>query len=773
MSPKYIGEPVLRREDDRMIRGLGTYVDDIRPAGLHHMAILRSPLAHARVVSVDTSRALGLAGVRGVFTGADTRGLGPVPRATVLPPDATLPRHPVLAENVVRFVGEPIAAVVASSPAVARDALELIDVSYDELPVISDPHEALHNRPGLVHSDLGTNVAFTWRLGGGPMPESEAWSSANRTFALRIEHQRLVPSAIEPRGVVAVFDPGRRHLTLWTSTQIPHFVRTFVALMLDHPESGLRVVAPDVGGGFGSKLNVYREEALACFAAMRLGVPVKWIERRTENFQATAHGRGHTGEIEVSATPEGKILGLRYRILADLGAYHQLLTPAIPAITGLMMSGPYDIGRVDLEVTGVYTNRMSTDAYRGAGRPEATYVLERTMDHVAAELGLHPAAVRRVNFIASFPHTTATGLVYDSGDYGAALDRAIDEIGLPALEREREKARARGRLFGIGLSSYVEICALGPSKGMPTGGFGWESALVRVAPTGSVTVFTGTCPHGQGQETAFAQIAAERLGIDIDAVTVLKGDTATLPYGVGTFGSRALVVGGTAVLKAADRVAAKVRTIAAHRLGVAPDVLSAADGVLSAGDRRLTFAEVAFMAWAGSDLPPGMEPGLEALEFHEPGNFTFPFGAHICAAEVDPETGRVTIVRYVAVDDCGRVVNPMLVEGQIHGGIAQGIGQALIETAVYDENGQLLTSEFTDYALPRAHDLPRFECARTETPAPGNPLGAKGVGEAGTIGATPAVVNAVIDALRPLGVKHLQMPLRPERVWRAIRGDSR
>jgi len=769
----YIGKPVRRKEDRRMIQGLATYVDDIELSDLCHVAILRSPHAHARITSIDRSAALAHAGVIDVVSGEDTKHIGTVPVASAVPPDKRTPRTPVLAEHKVRFVGEPVAAVVATTKEAARDALELVAVDYDVLPAASSPEAALRPGAPILHEGVDTNLAFEWKLEGGELTWKEASERAERVLEQRMENQRLAPIPMEPRGVIARFDPGRGEITLWTSTQIPHLVRTFVAIQLGIPETKLRVIAPDVGGGFGSKLNVYREEGLLCFLAQRTRKPVKWIERRTENFQATIHGRGQVGNVKVAFTAEGKILGIHYDVLADLGAYHQLLTPAMPAITGLMLSGSYAIPHITIRVKGVFTNRMSTDAYRGAGRPEATFIVERIADMVAAELEMDPVELRRANFPRAFPYKTATGLTYDSGDYVKALDKALQVSDYRGLRRAQEEARDKGRLFGIGLSSYVEICALGPSGAMPTGGFGWESATVKVHPTGSVTVMSGASPHGQGQETSFAQIAADMLGLDIEDVQVKHGDTGTMQYGVGTFGSRATAVGGTALYQALEQVIAKAKRLAAHLLGAPVAGVRFENGKFSANGRVLTFGEVAFAAHGAAKLPPGDTPGLEATSFFEPSNFTFPFGSHVCVVEVDAETGEVEILRYFAVDDCGKVINPLLVDGQVHGGIAQGLGQALFERVVYDDEGQLLTGTLMDYALPKAHQLPRFTTERTETPSPVNPLGVKGVGEAGTIGSTPALVNAVVDALAPLGVKHVDMPLTPERVWNAIEEAKR
>ena len=769
MSPRYVGQPVRRKEDRRMVQGLATYVDDVDLPDLHHVALLRSPFAHARIRGIDARAAKEHPDVLDVVTGTDTEHIGTVPRASAIPEDVHSPKTPVLAEGKARFVGEPVAAVVAKTREAAVDALELVEVDYEPLPAASDPVAALEEGAPLVHSDLDSNLAFDWTLEGGEVTWSEVTSRADRVIEQRMENRRLAPIAIEPRGVVAEYDPGTERYVLRSSTQIPHFVRTFVAIQLGIPETKLRVIAPDVGGGFGSKLNVYREEALCCYLAMRTGVPVKWIEGRRDNMAATIHGRGQVGDVKIAVSAEGRILGIHYDVVADLGAYHQLLTPAMPAITGLMLSGAYAIPHITIHVRGAFTNRMSTDAYRGAGRPEATFVVERVADLVAQALDMDPIELRRRNFPGEFPYTTATGLTYDSGDYVKALDRAVEVIDYENLRREQERARSAGRLVGIGTSTYVEICALGPSSAMPSGGFGWESATVRVHPTGAATVLTGVSPHGQGQETSFAQIAAERLGIDIDQVEVQHGDTAAQPYGIGTFGSRGIAVGGTALCKALDQIVGKATLIAATLMGVEPDALRFEDGVFHGPEgKTLAWGEVAFAAHTAVQLPEGVEPGLSASAFYEPKNFTFPFGTHVCLVEVDSELGTIDIQRYLAVDDCGKVINPLLVEGQIHGGVAQGLGQALQEEVVYDAEGQLVTGTLMDYAVPKAHQLPRIETDRTETPSPVNPLGAKGVGEAGTIGSTPALVNAVVDALKPLGVRHLDMPLTPERVWRAI-----
>ena len=770
---KLVGARVKRREDPRLIRGLSHYVDDIKLPDTLHVAILRSPYAHARIRRVETGAALKHPGVVAVVTGKEVRErVGTVPVASQNP-SLRVPEHHVLAVEKVCFVGEGVAAVAATDRYTAEDALELVEVEYESLPVVSDPETALQPATPVIHSAWPDNVAFRWELKQGNL--ARAWKEAHKIVTQRLVHQRLAPVALETRGVLARYLPGEEELTVWSSTQIPHILKTQLALMLRVPENRVRVIAPEVGGGFGSKLNVYAEEALIAYLAMKLGRPVKWIEGRRENLRATIHGRGQVGEAEMAVKKDGTILGLSYRVIADIGAYHQLLTPGIPPLTGLMLSGCYRIPAISIEVTGVFTNKMSTDAYRGAGRPEATYVVERMVDRAARELALDPVKIRQKNFPKpkEFPFKSATGLVYDSGNYQAALNKALKLVGYEKLRRQQRKLRKEGRYLGIGLSTYVEVCAMGPSAAMPAGG--WESGTVRMEPTGKVTVLTGVSPHGQGQETSFAQIVADELGVELDDIAVIHGDTAVVQSGIGTFGSRATAVGGTAVLQAAQRVKEKAREIAAHLLEADPDDLVFSNGrfqVKGVPKKGVTIQQIALEAHLAKNLPKKMEPGLAATAYFEPSNFTFPFGTHICIVEVEPENGQIHLKRYVAVDDCGRVINPLLVEGQIHGGIAQGLGQALFEEVVYDENGQLLTSSLMDYALPRAEDLPRLELARTETPTPVNPLGAKGVGEAGTIGSTPAVVNAVVDALAPFGVTHIDMPLKPEKIWRLCRSGE-
>jgi carbon-monoxide dehydrogenase large subunit len=772
-SQGYIGRAMKRVEDPRLIKGIATYVDDLKIPGMLHAEFVRSPHANAKIKSIKTDAAKKLPGVVGIFTGADVNDkVGIIPCASPLPGGKS-PEHTVLAGARAYFVGHPVVVVVAETRTIARDALDLVDVDYEPLPAVIDPEKALEKDSPLTHPELGTNVAFTWSLPGGDV--DGAFKEADRVLKLRIVHPRVTPMAIEPRGCAASWHAGESSLTLWTSTQIPHLVRTLLPGLIRIPENKLRVVAPEVGGGFGSKLNLYAEEAVVSHLAMRLDRPVKWIEGRRENAAATIHGRDQITDNEIAIQKDGTVLAIRSKIIADVGSYCQLLTPAIPTLTGLMLCGCYKLKAVRVDVTGVHTNKMSTDAYRGAGRPEAAYMIERIMDLVASELGLDPVEVRLKNMPESteFPFKTATGLLYDSGNYQAALEKAQELAEWPKLLKERDAARKAGRLFGIGVSTYVEICALGPSKIMAAGG--WEWGCVRIEISGKVTVITGVTPHGQGQETSFAQIAADWLGVPIEDIVVLRGDTATAHFGRDTYGSRATALGGTAIVMSIEKIIEKAKTLAAALLNSTPKDIEFKDGkffVNGDAQNALGWGQLASEAYIAKNLPPGLEPGLEASSFFEPPNCTFPFGTHIVAAEVDRETGQVNILKYIAVDDCGKQVNPLLVEGQVQGGIAQSLGAALMENTVYDENGQLLTGEFMDYAIPRAKDIPDFIIGSTETPSPSNPLGVKGVGEAGTIAATPAIANAVIDALSPLGIRHLDLPFTPERVWRAIQGKG-
>jgi aerobic carbon-monoxide dehydrogenase large subunit len=768
-TEKLVGKRIKRREDPRLITGTATYVDDIQMPGMHHACIVRSPYAAARIRGINIKPALETPGVAAVFTGADTKDVGPVPCGASLP-GLRVPHHHVLAMDRVYFVGHPVAVVVATDKYIARDAADRVEVDWEPLPAVADPEKAIAPGAPPVHPEWPDNVAFTFEQKGGDI--DKAFAEAEVIVKERIVSQRLIPSAMETRGVVADWKSGDKALTLYTSTQIPHLLRTLLSPILGIPEHHMRVVAPEVGGGFGSKLNVYAEEALMGFIAMRLGKPVKWIESRRENFTCTIHGRGHVDYCELAAKRDGTILGMKLKLIQDLGAYHQLLTPAIPTLSVLMMPGLYKFQNIQANIIGAFTNCVPTDAYRGAGRPEATHAIERMVDILAAELKMDPAEIRLKNFVGkdSFPFSTPTGLTYDSGNYAAPLEKAMDIAGYQSLREEQMRARESGRLMGIGISTYGEICAFGPSPATPAGG--WESATVKIEPTGKVTVMTGVSPHGQGEETTFAQITADELGVDIDDIVVLHGDTSIVQYGIGTFGSRATAVGGTALYFALQTLKDKIKRFGAMLLK--SDDVTFTNGlcVCNKSGKTVPLAEIAGASYRAMTLPPNTDPGLVATNFWEPPNFAFPFGAHIVVSEVDRETGAIALKRYIAVDDCGRIINPLIVAGQIHGGVAQGIGQAMWEQAVYDENGQLITGEFMDYAIAKSTSLPWIETEHTETPSPVNPLGVKGVGEAGTIGASPAVVNSVVDALSPLGVRHLDMPLTPEKIWNVLQKGS-
>ena len=766
---RLIGARIKRREDPRLIQGLSHYVDDIKLVNTLHCTFLRSDYAHADIKSINTEAAENLSGVVKVITGADIQGkVGSIPCAAEIE-GLKVPDHPALAVDRVRFVGEPIAAVVATDPYIARDALDLIEVEYDELPVVVDLDKAIEPDSTVIYDEFDDNVAFTMPLDAGDV--DAAFAEADHVVSQRFVNQRLIPNSIEPRGVLAEYLPGEGTLTVWSSTQVPHHLKTILSLLLDFPEQLVRVIAPEVGGGFGSKLNVYPEEAVVAYLATQLRKPVKWIEKRSEGFTTTIHGRDQVDYVDMAVKNDGTITAIRAKLLANMGAYHQLLTPIIPVLTYLMMSGAYKIPNIKLELIGVFTNKMATDAYRGAGRPEATHIIERMVDLAAQKLGMDPKEIRFKNFPQpdEFPLEMATGVAYDSGNYQMSFNKALDAVDYASLRTRQAELRGQGRYMGIGIATYAEICGMGPSVGVAGGG--WESGTVRIERTGKVTVLTGVSPHGQGQETSFAQIVADEYGISIDDIVVIHGDTGRQPQGIGTFGSRATAVGGAALIIATKQVKEKMAQIAAHMLEANVDDLVFEDGnifVQGSPGSAVTFADVAAAAHAAVNLPPDVEPGLEATHFFEPSNFTYPFGAHISIVEVDPETGEIDLQRYVAIDDCGNIINPMLVDGQVHGGIAQGLGQAMYEGAVYDENGQLLTGSFMDYAIPKATQVPRFETEHTTTPSPVNPLGVKGVGEAGTIASSPCLVNAVVDALSPFGITDIDMPMTPNRVWQAI-----
>jgi carbon-monoxide dehydrogenase large subunit len=778
VRPISVGERIKRREDPRLIRGLATYTDDIKLHGMLHAAFVRSDYAAGKIERIDLSRARARKGVVAAYTFEDLRGkVGRTP-CVARPEPGRDAEHPLLADGFVRYVGQPLAVVVAQDRYVARDAA--LDVAVDVSPAtpVVDLRGALDPGRGKVYTSHADNVALAVPAANAGEVE-KLFREADGVVKLTLVNQKVAPVSMEPRAVLAHWDEGPQKLTVWTSTQVPHLVKQQLAQCLGISEVRIRVVAPEVGGGFGCKIPVYPEECLLPWISRQLRRPVKWAETRTENLMNTTHGRAHVHEIEAAYKKDGELLALRGRVLSDVGAYPSFFGPAIATFTPLMMPGCYRLKGLSVEVVALYTNTMATDAYRGAGRPEAAYTVERVMDEIAARTGIDPAEVRRRNFIpkSAFPFTTASGAVYDSGDYEATLGKAQALFDYPGAKERRAKARAEGRLVGIGVATFTEICGLGPSTAASpiqrTGS--WESGMVRVEPTGNVIITTGASPHGQGQETAFAQMAADAFGVDLSDVEVLHGDTDVVTHGVGTFGSRGLVVGGTAVQMALDKVKAKAARIAAHLLDAKAEQVSF-DGEsfrVAGGERKLSFREVAQAAHLWNVPVPGEEPGLEAVARFEPTGTTFPFGAHLCEVEVDADTGEIAIRRYVAVDDAGKIVNPLLAEGQRLGGIVQGLGQALCEEVRYDESGQLLTATLMDYAMPKAPMFPRIELDSTCTPTHLNPLGAKGIGELGTIGATPCLVSAVLDALRPRGVTHLDMPMTPERVWRALQGAAK
>ncbi|MEA2219262.1 MAG: aerobic carbon-monoxide dehydrogenase large subunit [Solirubrobacteraceae bacterium] len=781
----HVGRSLRRKEDPRLITGRAQYVDDFVLHGMLYVAIVRSPEAHARIVSIDGSEALAQPGIRAVFTGEDMSDLlAPLPMAWAPPGvEVKCPERWPLARGKVCHVGDAVAAVVGEDKHAVVDAAQCVRVEYEPLPVVVDVEEALRDEI-LVHESLGTNKTHEWSMGGGDV--DQAIADADVVIERRIVNHRTAGAAIEPRGVIAEYRAGQ--LTVWSSTQVPHLLRLFFAVQMGIAEDHVRVIAPEVGGGFGSKLQVCAEETLCAWAAKKLGRPVKWIETRSENMAVTHHGRDQVDYVRMAATSDGKITAFHARIIQDCGAYFGMLTPMIPELGAFVQTGCYAIPNVRTDITGVLTNKFITDAIRGAGRPEMTHMLEVCIDQLATELGIDSVELRRRNFIAKedFPYTTPYGITYDSGDYETALDRALEMLDMDAFRSEQASLREDGVLRGVGFSTYTEICGLAPSRAVGPKGFGlgiglYESALVRVHPTGTVTVFTGASPHGQGHETGFAQIVADRLGVDPADVEVIHGDTATGPMGLGTYGSRSLSIGGVAAAHAAEKLALKCREIVAFNLEAAIEDIEVANGrfaLVGDPDKGMTLAEIAGCAYIDATaMPEGMELGLEQALIYDPSNFVFPFGAHVCVVDVDAATGKVDVVRWIAVDDCGPAVNPMLIDGQVHGGAAHGIGQALYEQVVYDARGQLVTGTFMDYALPTAGEIPSFETDRTETPSPSNSLGVKGIGEAGTIAATPAIVNAVIDALRHEGISFLDMPLTPLRVWEALeeargRGDG-
>ncbi len=779
---KLVGQAIKRREDPQLITGQGSFLDDIKLPGMTHACVLRSPYAHARIKSIDTSRAKAHPGVVAVFTGEDMLDLNPLPcawQAGRVKNNVNTPR--VLAVGEVHFAGDPVALVIAEDRYIARDACDLIEVEYEPLPVVVDAKKATEPGAPQLHENAPNNIVMEWDAGDKAKADA-AIAAAEVVVHEQIINQRLIPTPMETRGAIARYESATGEFTLWTTSQAPHVMRLLLtAFVFGVPETKLRVISPNVGGGFGQKIFCYNDMAFTMWAARKIGRPVKFVEDRSENYKYSTHGRDHITDVEIAGNRDGTITGLRVTTYANLGAYLSTIAPGIPTtLYGRIITGVYRIPAAYVKVYGVYTNTAMVDAYRGAGRPEASYLIERMVDRFAAEIGMDPAEVRRKNFIPpdAFPYDNGLGLLpYDSGNYEAALNKALEIVGYADFRKEQEEARKQGRYLGLGLSSYVEICGVAPSKwiGLPGEGWGaglWESANVRIHLTGKVVVTTGSLPHGQGVETTFAQIVADELGVPYEDVVIEHSDTAGTPFGYGTYGSRSLAVGGTAVYRSVAKIKEKAKKLAAHMLEANPDDMVYENGrvyVKGSPDRAKALAEIALQASVAYDLPEGMEPFLDETSYYDPPNCTFPFGTHIAIVEVDPDTGIVDLKRYVAVDDCGNVINPLIVDGQIHGGIAQGVAQALYERAVYDENGQLISGTLMDYAVPAAHMLPPFETDRTVTPSPVNPMGVKGAGEAGTIASAQAVMNAVIDALSPFGVRHMQMPATPENVWKAIR----
>ncbi len=785
-AEKIIGSRIKRREDPRLITGEAKYLEDIQLPGLLHAAILRSPHAHAKIKSIDTSKAAKHPGVVAVYTGKDFADVNPMPcawQAGKVKNNVNTPR--VLEIDRVTFTGAGIAVVVAEDRYTAQDALELIHVDYEVLPAVVDAEKATKAGAPQLHENAPNNIAVEWTCGTQDATD-RALKEADVVVKQRMINQRLIPTPMETRGCIAQYQAATEEWTVWMTSQAPHVMRLLMtAFVFGVPETKMRVISPQVGGGFGAKIFLYPEYCLMAALSRKIGRPVKWMETRSENYIATTHGRDHITEIEVGAKRDGTITALKVNTYANLGGVLSTIAPGIPTtLYGRMLSGTYRIPNIFCHVYGVYTNTGMVDAYRGAGRPEATYVIERAVDLVAHELGLDPVAVRRKNFIPpeAFPYDPVilNGLKYDSGQYEKALDLALKMLGYENFRKEQAEARKQGRYLGVGFSSYVEICGVAPSAwiGLPGEGWGaglWESANVRVHLTGKVVVTTGSQSHGQGHETSVAQVVAGELGISVDDVIVQHSDTLGTPFGYGTYGSRSTAVGTVAVYNSLQKIKEKAKLLGAHMLEAAPEDVVYEDGkvfVKGSPDQSKTIQEIAGAAALAYSLPPGMEPFLDNTSYYDPPNCTFPFGTHICVVEVDKESGEVKIKRYIAIDDVGKVINPMIVEGQVHGGIVQGVAQALWEGAVYDDNGQLLTGSLMDYAIPKADFFPTFETDRTETPTPVNPLGVKGAGETGTIASTPAVVNAVVDALAPFGVKHMDMPVTPPKIWRVLQGNG-
>ncbi len=787
---KFIGQAVKRVEDKRFLTGKGRYTDDIVLPNMTYAKIVRSPYAHAKINSVDISAAKMYPGVVEVFTGKDIAdsGIAGVPCGWQVDfkngDTMKEPPHPLLVADKVRHVGDAVAVVIAETKEIARDAADMVEVDYEELPAVTDAAEAAKTGAPLVHDDVPNNTCYDWGL-GDEAATNAAIDKADHVTTLEFVNQRLVPNAIEPRAAIGDYDPIRENYTLYTSSQNPHLIRLLMcAFVLGIPEHKVRVVSPDVGGGFGSKIFHYTEEALVIWASNKIGRPVKWTAERSESFITDAHGRDHVTKAEMGFDKDGNVMALRVKTFANMGAYLSTFSTCVPTyLHGTLLQGLYTTPAIYVDVTATFTNTTAVDAYRGAGRPEATYLLERLFDNAAREMNMDPAELRLKNFIPPFDgvsepgYQTQVALQYDSGNYQGVLKRALEMLDYDGLRKEQAEARKNGRLIGIGISTYIEACGIAPSA--VVGSLGaraglYESAQVRIQPTGKVSVYTGSHSHGQGHETTFAQVVADRLGVALEDVEVIHGDSESVAFGMGTYGSRSLAVGGSAIVKSIDKVLEKGARIAAHKLEASVDDLEYEGGhwTVKGTDKSIAFGDVALTAYVPHDYPEGEEPGMDFASFYDPANFTYPFGAHIAVVEVDPETGKVDLKRFVAVDDVGNVINPMIVDGQIHGGVVQGVGQALFEGAIYDDNGQLVNGSYMDYCMPRADDFPMIETDRTVTPCPHNPLGVKGAGEAGAIGSTPAVVNAVLDALSDYNVNDIRMPLTPERVWAAMQNGN-
>ncbi|MDH3708740.1 MAG: xanthine dehydrogenase family protein molybdopterin-binding subunit [Cyclobacteriaceae bacterium] len=786
-----IGKSVKRVEDKRFLTGKGNFTDDIVLPGMTYASIVRSHHAHAKINSVDISQATAVDGVVAVFTGTDIANaeIGGVPCGWQVDfkngDTMKEPPHPLLVADKVRFVGDAVAVVIAETAAAAQDGAELVSVDYEMLEAVVQGPDALAADAPLVHDDVPHNTCYDWELGDKTATD-EAIENAEHVTKLEFVNQRLIPNAIEPRAAIGHYEEASEKYTLYTTSQNPHLIRLLLsAFVLGLPEHKVRVISPDVGGGFGSKIPHYIEEALMVWCSGQIKRPVKWTAERNESFMTDTHGRDHVTKAEMGFDADGKIEGLRVKTVANLGAYLSTFSTCVPTyLHGTLLQGLYTTPAIHIDLTAVFTNTTPVDALRGAGRPEATYLLERLLDNAAREMNVDPAELRFKNFIPPFDgvdqpgYQTQVALQYDSGNYQPVLEKALDMVDYQEFRTRQAEAREEGRLLGIGFSTYIEACGIAPSA--VVGSLGaraglYESAQVRVQPTGKVSVYVGSHSHGQGHETTFAQVVADKLGIAMEDVEIVHGDSESVAFGMGTYGSRSLAVGGSAIMKSIDKVLEKGAKIAAHKLEVAETDLEFANGqwTVKGSDQSIGFGDVALTAYVPHDYPEGLEPGMDFSSFYDPANFTYPFGAHIAVVEVDPETGKVKLERFVACDDVGNVINPMIVDGQLHGGIAHGIGQALYEGAIYDESGQLVSASFMDYTMPRADDLPMFELDRTVTPCPHNPLGVKGAGEAGTIAATPAVVNAVIDALSPFGVSDITMPLTPERVWKAMQTQTK